>query len=115
MLPEEIHEQADIGEVAQHAGFHGGGGKFGPEGVELGEQLGGRAGGDGQDAAGVLGGEAGDGGGAVDAEGGIGFEVGLKAGAAATIRAGNGERHGHRPGPGFDFRHGGRLTEETTA
>ena len=114
-MPEKIHEQADIGEVAQHAGFHGRRGEFGPEGVELGEQLGGRAGGDGQHVARVLGGEAGDSSGAVGAKGRKRFEVGLEAGAAATIRACNGEGHGHRPGPGFKFCHGRRLVEETTA
>jgi len=46
---------------------------------------------EGGDAGGVLRGDGGDGGHAVDAEDGEGFEIGLEAGAAAGIGAGDGE------------------------
>jgi hypothetical protein len=83
----------DVGR-REHARFHRSDGEVVEHGVDLrDDEIGGHrmytA-----DPSGVLGGQRGDGGGAEDAERGEGLQVGLDAGAAAGVRAGNGQRDG---------------------
>ena len=102
-VAEGFHHGANDGGGKQHAGLDRGGGKLGADGGDLLADNGWPRRLDAGDARGVLRGEASDGAGAVDAESGEGFQVGLNARAAAAVGAGDGE------GDGEDLsgRHGG--------
>ena len=91
-----LDDHADEPGIPQHASLGGARREFGEEGVELGLEKVRGDGLDGADASRGLGGEAGDGGDAMDSKGLKGLEVGLDAGAAAGVRACDGEGDGPR-------------------
>ena len=78
--------------VRKHADLHRGDGDVGEYGVDLRADEGRRGHMDARHAAGVLRRQRGDDGHPVTAVGGKGFQIGLDAGAAGGIRAGNGQQ-----------------------